>query len=60
MNDIDPLPLGIALVVPTVVGLVVGYLLDRWLGTAPWLAMMGLGFGIVSGFVNISRLIKRH
>jgi ATP synthase protein I len=60
MNDTDVRLVGTALVVPIVIGLVVGYLLDRLLGSAPWLAMIGLGFGIATGFVNLSRSVKRH
>jgi ATP synthase protein I len=52
---------GLALVLTsTVIGLVGGYWLDRWLGTAPWLTMIGLGFGVADGFVNLSRSVKRH
>ena len=60
MNDPDVRLVGIAFVAPTIIGLVVGYLLDRVLGSAPWLAMIGLGFGIAAGFVNLSRSVKRH
>jgi ATP synthase protein I len=48
--------LGITLVVATVVGFAGGY----WLGTAPCLAIIGLGFGIAAGFVNLFRAVKRH
>jgi ATP synthase protein I len=51
--------IGFALVVATVIGLVVGYWLDRWLGTAPWLMLIGLGFGIAAGFVNLFRSVNR-
>jgi ATP synthase protein I len=51
--------IGFALVVATVIGLVGGYWLDRWLGTAPWLMLIGLGFGIAAGFVNLFRSVKR-
>jgi len=27
----------------------VGYFADRWLGTQPWLLLIGLGFGIAGG-----------
>jgi hypothetical protein len=37
-----------------------GYCSIRWLDTAPWLAMIGLGFGIAAGFVNPFRAVKRH
>jgi ATP synthase protein I len=40
------------------VGLGVGYLADRWLGTQPWLLLVGLGFGIAAAGVNFYRIIK--
>ena len=51
--------IGLALVVATVIGLVAGYWADRWLGTSPWLMLIGLGFGIAAGFVNLFRSVKR-
>jgi ATP synthase protein I len=60
VNCIDARLVGITFVVPTVIGLVGGYWLDRWLGTAPWLAMIGLGLGIVAGFANLFRSAKRR
>jgi ATP synthase protein I len=50
---------GIALVLATVIGLAGGYYLDRWLGTSPWLTLIGLGFGIAAGFVNLFRTVNR-
>ncbi|MCI0547986.1 MAG: AtpZ/AtpI family protein [Candidatus Rokubacteria bacterium] len=41
--------LGATLVMCLVIGLAGGYWADRWLGTAPWLVMVGLGFGIAAG-----------
>jgi ATP synthase protein I len=41
-------------------GGVVGWLLDRWLGTAPWL-MLGLMFvGFAGGVVNIFRVSSKR
>ena len=51
--------IGMTLVLATVIGLAVGYFLDRWLGTSPWLIMIGLGLGIAAGFVNLFRSVKR-
>lgn len=48
---------GITLVLATVIGLAAGYYADRWLGTSPWLTMIGLGFGIVAGFVSLFRAV---
>jgi ATP synthase protein I len=50
---------GLTLVVATVIGLGAGYYLDRWLGTKPWLTLVGLGFGIAAGFVNLFRAVKK-
>ena len=37
----------------------VGYLLDRWLDTAPWLLLGGLGAGMLVGFVRLYGLVRR-
>ena len=54
-SSVTPGNEGFTLVLATVVGLAAGYYLDRWLGTAPWLLLVGLGFGIAAGFVNLLR-----
>ena len=40
-------------------GYFAGALLDRWLGTAPWLTIVGLLLGGVAGFVELFRLLRR-
>ena len=45
--------LGIHLVTCTFVGLLIGYFLDKWLGTEPWLLLAFLIFGIAAGFKNM-------
>jgi len=50
---------GMTLVLATVIGLAGGYYLDKWLGTSPWLTLIGLGFGIAAGFVNLFRAVNR-
>ena len=37
----------------------VGWLLDRWLGTAPWLLVVGLILGAVTGFYQFIRLTSK-
>jgi ATP synthase protein I len=49
---------GIALVVATVIGLAGGYYADRWLGTGPWLTLIGLLLGIAAGFVSLFRSVR--
>ena len=50
--------LGMAMVLATIIGLAGGYYADRWLGTSPWLLLIGLGFGIAAGFVILIRSAK--
>ncbi len=45
-------------VVATVLGLAGGYWADRWLGTNPWLLLLGLGIGIAAGFTNMFRSLR--
>ena len=52
--------LGISMVAATFVGLAMGYYLDRWLGTSPWLTLVFLLFGIIAGFRNIFILTQRE
>ncbi|WP_027716332.1 AtpZ/AtpI family protein [Desulfuromonas sp. TF] len=51
---------GISMVASTLIGLGMGYYLDKWLGTSPWLTLVFLGFGVVSGFRNIYILTERE
>jgi ATP synthase protein I len=51
---------GISMVASTLIGLGMGYYLDKWLGTSPWLTLIFLGFGVVSGFRNIYILTERE
>ena len=45
--------MGIHLVSGTVVGLVIGIYLDKWLGIKPWMTLIFLLFGIAAGFKNM-------
>lgn len=45
--------LGTHMVASTFVGLALGWFLDDWLGTKPWLLLIFLFFGIAAGFKNI-------
>lgn len=48
--------IGIQFVVSIFIGFGVGYLLDRWLGTKPWLMVFFLLFGVGAGFLNLVRV----
>lgn len=49
------LQLGTELIVTTLVGSVMGYALDKFLGTSPWLLAMGVFFGAAAGCLNVYR-----
>jgi ATP synthase protein I len=53
------LTVGTVLVANIVGGLLVGYLLDRWLGTAPWLFLAGVILGTFGAFVALYRIVAR-
>jgi ATP synthase protein I len=39
--------------------LIVGWVLDRWLGTSPWLIVAGIVLGSVAGFMHLIRVMSR-
>jgi ATP synthase protein I len=49
---------GITFVVATAGATIGGYFLDRWLGTTPWLTLIGLAVGVVAGFRGFFRSVK--
>ena len=40
-------------------GLIVGWLMDRWLGTRPWLLITGIVLGGVAGFYEFIRATSK-
>lgn len=50
--------MGVEFVVAVAVGTGIGWVLDRWLATAPWLTLVMFLFGVGAGFVNIMRTAK--
>lgn len=43
-----------------VVGSAIGWLLDRWLGTKPWLFIVFFFLGTAAGFLNLVRASQRE
>jgi F0F1-type ATP synthase assembly protein I len=37
----------------------IGYLLDRWRGTAPWFLLTGLLLGMIVGFYELAKTVYR-
>lgn len=50
------LRIGTELVAALLVGLAIGYGLDHWLGTTPWLMILFLFLGMAAGVSNVYRL----
>jgi F0F1-type ATP synthase assembly protein I len=40
-------------------GIILGYILDRWLKTSPWLSITGLILGTIGAFVGLYRIMSR-
>ena len=40
-------------------GLIIGWLLDRWLKTSPWLLVTGLVLGAIAGFYEFIRATSK-
>ena len=49
---------GVEVVSALVVGIAIGYGLDRWLGTWPWLFLLFFVAGSVAGMLNVYRLFN--
>lgn len=49
---------GVEVVSALIAGVGLGWLLDRWLGTWPWLFLVFFVFGGVAGVLNVYRLFN--
>ena len=49
--------LGVEIVAALIVGAGIGLLLDRWLGTAPWLLVAFFVLGAAAGMMNVYRVM---
>ncbi|HZS04663.1 MAG TPA: AtpZ/AtpI family protein [Blastocatellia bacterium] len=64
-KDSEQNKLALALTVGTLIssnivgGLLAGYFLDRWLGTGPWLLIIGLLLGTFGAFFSLYRIMSR-
>jgi ATP synthase protein I len=51
--------LGLEMGLSVAVGAIIGYYLDKWLHTDPWLLIVFLIFGVTAGFRSLYRALKR-
>ncbi len=51
--------IGIEMAASVVVGGLIGYWLDGYFGTEPWLLLFWLTCGVIAGFRSLYRLAKR-
>lgn len=57
---IDASSVGLQLVISTFVGFAIGYFLDRFFKTSPWLTIIFLIIGIVAGFLELLRIARKQ
>ena len=63
-KDSNSSKLGIAFKISTemvaavVVGTIIGFILDNWFGTKPWLILIFFFVGVVAGILNVFRSAK--
>jgi F0F1-type ATP synthase assembly protein I len=50
---------GLSMGIAIALGALIGYYLDKWLDTSPWLLLVFLGFGIAAAFRNLYIMYKR-
>lgn len=48
----------VELVSALAIGVVIGWLLDRWLGTGPWLMLVFIFLGGAAGILNVYRMAR--
>ena len=52
--------IGVDLVAALVVGVGIGVLLDRWLGTSPWFLLLFFVLGAAAGMLNVYRVMAGY
>ncbi len=50
---------GVQFALSIIIGLAIGYHLDKWLGTFPWLTIFWLLIGFAAGLKNVYRELKK-
>ena len=50
---------GMVIVFATVIGVYIGFKLDQWFNTSPWLTILFFLFGMIAGFKNLFTYAKK-
>ena len=58
-NALNASSVGIELGLSVGIGLLIGFYMDRWLGTEPWLMLLWLVLGLIAGFRGVFRAVAR-
>ena len=53
------LKIGTELVAAVMVGTILGFILDNWFGTKPWLIIFFFIMGVVAGILNVIKSAKK-
>ena len=51
--------LGVSVIICIGMGILIGWLLDRWLGTTPWLILVFTVLGIIAAIKSMYTMAKR-
>lgn len=51
--------LGLEMAISVLIGVAIGYYLDKWLGTGPWLMVLWIGIGFAAGIRSLYRAALR-
>jgi len=57
---IDYSSVGLMFPASILVGFAIGYFLDKWLKTDPYLTLIFIIYGILAGFFNLFYVTRRH
>lgn len=52
--------IGVELISAIAIGMAIGWLLDHWLGTRPWLMILFIFLGGVAGILNVFRMASGY
>jgi ATP synthase protein I len=58
-NALNASSVGLELGLSVGIGLLIGYYMDKWLGTTPWLLLLWMVFGLIAGFRGVIRAVNR-